>query len=95
MDFLQDENFKEAVAKYIKPLLTKVSFHSLESLCLDSGLIEYVLTFLDTCLRVFLHYFLISLLCMITLARLVPCFVLELAVSNFTDLGNTLLFNMF
>lgn len=33
LDFLQDESFKEAVGKYIKPLLTKVSFLALESLC--------------------------------------------------------------
>ena len=33
LDFLQDESFKKAVGKYIKPLLTKVSFNALESLC--------------------------------------------------------------
>ncbi|KAJ4910402.1 tetratricopeptide repeat (TPR)-containing protein [Raphanus sativus] len=33
LDFLQNESFKEAVGKYIKPLLTKVSFNAVESLC--------------------------------------------------------------
>ena len=42
LDFLQDESFKEAVAKYIKPLLTKVYFFTLESLCFHNVQIEYV-----------------------------------------------------
>ena len=43
LDFLQDERFKEAVAKYIKPLLTKVYFLSVMSLGLQyNALIEYV-----------------------------------------------------
>ena len=42
LDFLQDESFKEAVAKYIKPLLTKVSFRALESICFHNVQIEYV-----------------------------------------------------
>ena len=43
LDFLQDKRFKEAVAKYIKPLLTKVSFRSVKSLGLQyNALIVYV-----------------------------------------------------